>query len=113
MAKSRRILSRSHWISLRSCWILTELTKFASQREGEGNEWQDFGGEVDWTLFLCEKPLTYPPISVPRSEDSSPTVVGVWSNGFRFSPNGLVGADLDTPICIYEKRLTKMLHIGF
>ena len=58
--------------------------------------------------FLCKKPLTY-----PRSEDSLPTVVGVESNGFPFGPDGLGGADLDTPIFIYEKRLTKMLHIGF
>ena len=63
--------------------------------------------------FLCEKPLTYPLVSVPRSEDSLPTIVGVGLNGFQFSPNGLGGANLDTPICIYEKRLTKMLHIGF
>ena len=46
--------------------------------------------------FLYEKPLTYAPVLVPRSEDSSPTVVGIGSNGFRFSPNGLGGADLDT-----------------
>ena len=63
--------------------------------------------------FLCEKWLSYPPVSVPRSEDSSPTVVGVRSNGFPFGPDSLSGADLDTPICIYEKRSTKMLHIGF
>ena len=58
--------------------------------------------------FLCEKPLTY-----PKSEDSSSTVVGVKSNGFPFGPDGLGGADLDTPIFIYEIRLMKMLHIGF
>ena len=63
--------------------------------------------------FLCEKPLTYPLVSVPRSEDLLSTVVGIKLNGFRFGPDGLGGANLDTPICIYEKRLTKMLHIGF
>ena len=50
--------------------------------------------------FLCKKPLTYPPVSVPRSEDSSLTVVGIRSNGFRFGPDSLGRADLDTPICI-------------
>ena len=55
--------------------------------------------------FLCKKPLTYPPVSVPRSEDSVPTVVGVRSNGFQFDPNDLGRADLDTPICIYEKKI--------
>ena len=63
--------------------------------------------------FLCEKPLTYPPVSVPRNEDSPLTVVGISSNGFWFGSDSLGGADLDTPICIYEKRLTKMLRIGF
>ena len=91
---------------------MTKLTEFAFERE-EDDERQDFGEEVDWTLFLCEKPLTYPPVSIPRSEDSSPAVVGIGSNGFRFDPDGLGGTDFDTPICIYEKRLTKMLHIGF
>ena len=71
-------------------------------------EWRSIG-----LCFLCEKPLTYPPISIPRSEDSSPTVVGIGSNSFQFHSDSLGGADLDTPICIYENGLTKMLHIGF
>ena len=63
--------------------------------------------------FLCENAQTYPPISVPRSGDLSSAVTGVKSNGFRFCLDGLGETDLDTPICIYEKRLTKMLHMGF
>ena len=70
-------------------------------------------GRLIGLCILCEKPLTYPPVLVPRSEHSLLTVVGVGSNNLRFDPNGLGGTDLDTPICIYEKRLSKMLHIGF
>ena len=91
---------------------MTKLTEFVSEREGEGDERRDFGREVDWTLFFMQK-TTNPPVSVPRSKDSSLTVVGIELNGFRFGPDGLGGADLDTPICIYEKILTKILHIGF
>ena len=32
--------------------------------------------------FSCEDPLTNPPVSVPRSGDSSPTVADVKSNDF-------------------------------
>ena len=63
--------------------------------------------------FLCKNLLTYPSVSIPRSGDLSPTVVGVGSNGFQFGLDCLGRADLDTSICIYEKRLTKMLHMGF
>lgn len=63
--------------------------------------------------FLCENPLNYPPVSVPRSGDPLPTVTGIGSNGFRFGPDDLGEEDLDTPIYIYEKRLTKMLSYGF
>ena len=63
--------------------------------------------------FSCEDPLTNLPISIPRRGDSSPAVADVRSNGFRFSLNNLGESNLDTPICIYEKRLTKKLHMGF
>ena len=63
--------------------------------------------------FSCEDPLTNPPVSVPRSGDSSPTVADVKSNDFRFASDGLGWSNLDTPICIYEKRSTKKLHMVF
>ena len=63
--------------------------------------------------FSCEDPLTNPPVSVPISGDSSPTVADVKSNDFRFASDGLGWSNLDTPICIYEKRSTKRLHMVF
>ena len=70
------------------------------------------GGSIGLS-FSCEDPLTNPPVSVPRSGDSSPTVANIRSNGSQFDSNGLGGSNLDTPICIYEKRSTKKLHVGF
>ena len=63
--------------------------------------------------FSCEDLQINLPVSVPRSGDLSATVTDVRSNGFRFGLDGLGGSNFDTPICIYEKRSTKKLHMGF
>ena len=63
--------------------------------------------------FSCEDLQINLQVLVPRSGDLSPIVTDVRSNGFRFGLDGLGGSNLDTPICIYEKRSTKKLHMGF
>ena len=103
LARSHRDLTRSLQNSSNS-----HLRKKGRVMNGEILEGRSVG-----LNFSCEDPQINPPISVPRSGDLSPTVTDVRSNGFQFGPDSLGGSNLDTPICIYEKRSTKKLHMGF